>query len=1048
MGFISNSTDWLLQSVAPVLDFFFSESDKCSGPFTPSLNTFVDINYKNKSLWTRLFLADIEAIENKVFAYDEISLLLEEWQGCLGQFMVSPAFYHETLVNLCMNSSVDKNTRFIVRDLKESFEQALLSEPGFLLENIKEDFYQRALEFYHGDSTVAEWQSDLSFYRIYFPQLVQSLSKKMHQFVFNRRNNELIENTVLQNQVFSLAEWVRQVDEVFSEVIVPLPEDVLTKVSNREGTKTNHFQWSEVLPSKKTMVTAALLLNSAAAAAESTYGQDNSASLSTQQLLTEALPSASLKKLTEEVVFNYANSEVKLADNNFVAVDAKTQLMNAFVADNKVSLKERAIEESTVIDAGLVREREDTSAVILTTDSTQSSPPPLAQTVIATENSTFVAIWLGRDSTSYKDLHGQKFNNFGDALLRNMVSINTNLYGDQVNPFSTNVNSTHLAVSWTSASSWTTVSNVNRSIYFRILRSDYLTSNMADVLVNEFTSKFYDNSAIATVNNNELLVTWNGAGIRARTFDFQGNPTRNEFLVTASETLGGAPQVAQLATDGRIFFTWISASSKTAEGRIYTRDLVPLTASFSLNVLSEPHQEDTIVSIVPFEDGTFLTVWLADDDTTYNHVYGRLFYDDGLPVTESEFLISEITASDNPNYPRVCKLSENFVMVSWELSYSLKIYTQVVSKQGEMIGFSPLIWDASNNIDKSGHPLAVSLTNNDIYMTWFDDRNLYGQSFSTALEITNNNQTLSCSNDSCRIFTLTIDPPFFIDIVNVTFTLMNNTLGYLYASPENYGSATSEYNSTIGTWFASGAYADVNYLLNNLFFSSNTRDYAHTIIENVVEEAFNDPVRGIIDLYVNPNMAPSKSSTISNTATVTETPSATCSPSVSKAADFSFSTTPSHSLLPSLSMTSTLSASETKSMSVSALVTQSVTPPHSHSISSSASLIVQSLSLSSSGESISIDETESSNEDGSMPGWAWGVLAGIGVGSSCILVGGILGCLSGGLIEAKTGFWAKRLKKSGPKQKSKPIASFENDSFPIIDEDDPNAPTIELPKLA
>jgi hypothetical protein len=173
-----------------------------------------------------------------------------------------------------------------------------------------------------------------------------------------------------------------------------------------------------------------------------------------------------------------------------------------------------------------------------------------------------------------------------------------------------------------------------------------------EFLVNEFTSGNQGFSAIAGLENGNVVVVWQSPdqeqddegdfAIKARIFDEDGIPVTNEVLVNG--IIDGNQGFADVAATpgGGFVVTWKSDdqtqdddSEHAIKARAFDANANPIDEEFLVNELTDLSQTSAAIAVLP--DGSFAIVWDSAEpeqgDNSEEGIKARVFETDGTSPT-------------------------------------------------------------------------------------------------------------------------------------------------------------------------------------------------------------------------------------------------------------------------------------------------------------------------------------------------------------------------------------------------------------------------------
>lgn len=234
----------------------------------------------------------------------------------------------------------------------------------------------------------------------------------------------------------------------------------------------------------------------------------------------------------------------------------------------------------------------------------------------------------------------------------------------------------------------------------------------AEFQVNDYTTSWQDNPAVAIDDGRSFVVVWESFGshgsddsdrsIQARIMSATGAWHRDQFQVNTATTLFQiSPRVA-MAGDGSFVVVWKSKLSlgeypleESIRARRFGPNGDPLGLEFQVDTYDRARPLQPDVTLSP--DGSFMVVWSShgspgDDngDFSYRSVQGRRFDASGTPVG-SQFQINTYTTSEQAR-PLVASDGVGDFIVVWNSLWgpdgpsNRRIEGQRISAEGIAIG--------------------------------------------------------------------------------------------------------------------------------------------------------------------------------------------------------------------------------------------------------------------------------------------------------------------------------------------------------------------------
>ncbi|MDX8355418.1 tandem-95 repeat protein [Cognatiyoonia sp. IB215182] len=302
--------------------------------------------------------------------------------------------------------------------------------------------------------------------------------------------------------------------------------------------------------------------------------------------------------------------------------------------------------------------------------------------VTALANGHFVVIWESDDGqqgdTSHTAIKARVFDADGAEIVSEF-RVNEFSGGSQYAPSVTALANDQFVVTWSSAYGQqgdTSSSAVKARIFDA--SGDEIVS---EFLVNEFTNDSQWIPSVTTLANGNFVVTWSsrdgqqgdteGAAVKARIFDANGDEIVNEFLVNEfTDGWQWATSVTALA-NSRFVVTWASDDQQQGDdgwaikARIFDANGVEVVSEFLVNEFTNNSQVDP--SVTALANGHFVVTWESLDgqqgDTSQTAIKARIFDADGNEIV-SEFLVNEFTGGSQ-YAPSVTALANGHFVVTW-----------------------------------------------------------------------------------------------------------------------------------------------------------------------------------------------------------------------------------------------------------------------------------------------------------------------------------------------------------------------------------------------
>lgn len=287
--------------------------------------------------------------------------------------------------------------------------------------------------------------------------------------------------------------------------------------------------------------------------------------------------------------------------------------------------------------------------------------------------------------------------------------------------------------------------------------------------VNNYTSGYQGNPAIAALSNGDFVVTWqsngqdgSGSGVYGQVFNTFGDSVGLEFRVNTDVTNDQhGPAIAALS-NGHFMVTWQSNEQdglgSGVYGQVFNASGTKIGSEFRVNTYTIDSQWLPVVTAL--DNSHFVTTWISfgQDGSDYG-VYGQVFDEAGNPVG-NEFRVNNYTIGYQGG-PAIVALNNNsHFVVTWHSheqdGSGYGVYGQVFDGTGNPLGHEFKV----NNYtlgNQAGSAMAA-LSNGHFVVTWGSDGQddsgygVYGQVFDetgnpVSHEFRVNNYTMSNQAD-------------------------------------------------------------------------------------------------------------------------------------------------------------------------------------------------------------------------------------------------------------------------------------------------------------
>lgn len=299
---------------------------------------------------------------------------------------------------------------------------------------------------------------------------------------------------------------------------------------------------------------------------------------------------------------------------------------------------------------------------------------------------------------------------------------NTN---NEIFPKITALENSGFVISWTELNSQTKDWNIKAAIF-----DDNGAKTTSDFILNKETWSSQQYESITALPGGGFIATWHSndgadpsnSGIKARTFDANGQVVIDEFLVNETTTGSQWFPTVSAREDGSFAVVWYTQEDGyDYKGRIFNADGSAASSDFGIN--GTDLRVGTEASLTWLPSGHLLVAWLQhqpDDFRNANgEIWARIFNVDGTPVVD-EFTVSETPARSHPS---LSVLADGRFVIAWEsgensgTGYDIKSRTydfgDVVEEQPFTTEDNPITISVAdllaNDSDIDGDTLAFSL---------------------------------------------------------------------------------------------------------------------------------------------------------------------------------------------------------------------------------------------------------------------------------------------------------------------------------------------------
>ena len=291
------------------------------------------------------------------------------------------------------------------------------------------------------------------------------------------------------------------------------------------------------------------------------------------------------------------------------------------------------------------------------TSSVQYNP-----STVTLANGDVLVSWTSYHGGSYR-VYGRRFDEDGNALTNEMAlfeSAGSHQYRPEIGALEDG----GYIVSWYDSSQ----DGDAGGIYAQRFNAD--NEGFGQFRVNSYTAGGQIDPDVTGLSNGGYVITWYGKGegqtsdngVYLRQYNADGE-TVSEFTVSTS-TAGDQshPQITELA-DGGYVVTW--SSNHEADNSIYARTFdsngQPRGDEFLVSALTGDEYASDIISL---NDGGFLVSWYGDLEGSDNEVYAQRFNVSGEAVGDS-FRLND-TAGGSQSIPRLTELADGRIVAAWQ----------------------------------------------------------------------------------------------------------------------------------------------------------------------------------------------------------------------------------------------------------------------------------------------------------------------------------------------------------------------------------------------
>ncbi|GGE83245.1 calcium-binding protein [Niveispirillum cyanobacteriorum] len=271
-----------------------------------------------------------------------------------------------------------------------------------------------------------------------------------------------------------------------------------------------------------------------------------------------------------------------------------------------------------------------------------------------------------------------------------------------------------------------TVATGDSDIYVRGFLVDG-TAASPEMKLNQFSTGFQNNPAIASLGNGNALAVWqsesqdgSGFGIYGRILLSNKNIPAGEFVINSTTADNQSIPAVTALVGGDYLVAWASQSQDGSAAGIYAQriDLTGNKVGGEFQVNTHTAGAQNAASVTALSDGGWLISWQSDgQDGSGLGVYGQRYDANGNPVN-GEFRISETTAGDQGQPAVAARLDGGWVAAFVAADSSgTGIYTRLYSDPSQLPNGFYEQWGTSGDDILTGTPYRdrlMGLDGNDI----------------------------------------------------------------------------------------------------------------------------------------------------------------------------------------------------------------------------------------------------------------------------------------------------------------------------------------------
>ncbi|MBW2991824.1 hypothetical protein KY345_01225, partial [Candidatus Woesearchaeota archaeon] len=303
--------------------------------------------------------------------------------------------------------------------------------------------------------------------------------------------------------------------------------------------------------------------------------------------------------------------------------------------------------------------------------------------------------------------------------------VNSHTTGDQKDSSVAKLENGDFVITWYGSGTGDTI-----GVFAKIYNPDG-TVQVADFLVNSYTTSTQQYPSVAGLENGDFVITWEGygtgdntsLGIFAKIYNSSGSVQVAEFLVNDYTTDNQRyPSVAGLE-NGDFVIAWHGpdASNDGIFAEIYNPDGTVQTSDFLVNSYTTSLQQ--FPSVAGLANGDFVITWYGYGvgETADYGIFAKTYNPDGS-VQTSDFLVNTYTTSYQYR-PSVAGLNNGDFVIAWE-SYNQYnpggYYTEVFTKLFNATGANKTgdVFVPESSASHQYEPSVAGFYNSNFIVTW------------------------------------------------------------------------------------------------------------------------------------------------------------------------------------------------------------------------------------------------------------------------------------------------------------------------------------------